>query len=52
MKNIFVGDIVEYKCNDGHFAYGENSDKLATECLGDGSYTLQTKNLAECPKIC
>jgi len=50
-ENVFVGDVVEYRCDDGHFAHGNNSEELATECGVDGNYTLETNDLAVCAVI-
>ena len=46
------GTILNYTCNQGHFAHGVNFDKLSTECLKSGNYSLSNESLATCAPIC
>ena len=50
--NILQGTILNYTCNQGHFAHGVNFDKLSTECLKSGNYSLSNESLATCAPIC
>jgi len=47
----FPNTTVKYACNEGFFAYGNNSENLETVCLEDRSYTLQGEQLASCARI-
>ena len=46
------GTTINYKCNEGYFAHGVNSEKLSTECLGSGNYSRSNESLATCAPIC
>ena len=39
---------MQYRCKNGYFAHGDNFNHLTTECRSDGTYTLQTNDLATC----
>lgn len=51
IDNVVVGHTVNYQCNEGHFAYGDNSDQLSTTCLNNRTYSLEQEDLATCSKI-
>ena len=53
--NIVSGTTILYKCKDGYFAYGVNSNRLQTQCIEIYEtlvYNVPSERLATCAPTC